>query len=594
MADDIAKLGIEIKSGDIVKARRELDRLEKQSKENVSANKKLRSSFTGLGTAIGALGLAAGIMKVVRATAEQERVVAQLDAAIRSTGAGAGFTSRELQDMAGSLQDVTTFGDEAIIGMQSILLTFTSLKGDILPKTTQAVLDLSARMGQDLTSSALMLGKALNDPVANLGALSRSGIQFSVDQKAMIKSLAESGRLADAQTIILKELETQFGGSAKAARDTFGGAIKGLSNAMGDLLEGKGGSLTDAKESIEELTAVMKDPGTVKAFSTITSGIVSMTSALAKGVTALAEFGDKFGVNLSNTITPSIDALQLLDQRMAETTRLIEEQNAVIEDKGFFGLGGSTPEEISEAKARIDALNGTLERQAEIRTRLLAPGEEGATPESGATALGAPALGLEEKSVVELDQEEKDKLTQQENEHWARINEERIKGLSALEQFTSMSYKKQSKTVIGELANMTAGVANSNKTMFKLNQAAGIANAIVNTYTGVTQALAAYPPPLSFAMAAAQLGAGLAQVSAIKSTTFGGGGGTAPSLVGLGGGSDTVNTVGVNGQTAEQSTPTQDFTFNVSGLTTPETMRDLLDGLFEQLGDGYTAEVNLV
>lgn len=80
---------------------------------------------------------------------------------------------------------------------------------------------------------------------------------------------------------------------------------------------------------------------------------------------------------------------------------------------------------------------------------------------------------------------------------------------------------------INSLQSMTAGVARENRAMFEINKAAGIASAVVNTAQGVTKALAEYPPPLSFAMAAAQAAAGAAQIAAISKTKFGSG--TAPS-----------------------------------------------------------------
>ena len=69
----------------------------------------------------------------------------------------------------------------------------------------------------------MQVGKALNDPIAGVSALGRAGVQFTDDQKAMIKSMVETGNVAGAQGIILGELETQFGGSAAAAVDTFAG-----------------------------------------------------------------------------------------------------------------------------------------------------------------------------------------------------------------------------------------------------------------------------------------------------------------------------------------------------------------------------------
>ena len=46
----------------------------------------------------------------------------------------------------------------------------------------------------------------------------------------------------------------------------------------------------------------------------------------------------------------------------------------------------------------------------------------------------------------------------------------------------------------------------------------------MSTATGATKALETYPPPLSFAMAAAQVAAGMAQVATIKAQSFDGGG----------------------------------------------------------------------
>ena len=52
---------------------------------------------------------------------------AKLNAIIVSTGQAAGFTADELFKMAAELQKVTTFGDEAVIGAQALLATFTKI-----------------------------------------------------------------------------------------------------------------------------------------------------------------------------------------------------------------------------------------------------------------------------------------------------------------------------------------------------------------------------------------------------------------------------------------------------------------------------------
>lgn len=191
---------------------------------------------TTLSTRVTAPLLALGTVSV-RAWDKQAKAIAQVEAGLRSTGGAVGYTSQQLQKMASDLQKNTLFGDEEILqGATAQLLTFTNITGQQFARTQQAALDLATRLDGDLKSASIQLGKALNDPVANLSALSRSGIQFSKDQKAVIKALAESGRLAEAQSIILDELNKQYGGSAAAAAEAETGFTQ-LKNTLGDLAE---------------------------------------------------------------------------------------------------------------------------------------------------------------------------------------------------------------------------------------------------------------------------------------------------------------------------------------------------------------------
>ena len=106
-----------------------------------------------------------------------------------------------------------------------------------------------------------------------------------------------------------------------------------------------------------------------------------------------------------------------------------------------------------------------------------------------------------------------------------------VKGYTERQKFAALSTQAQTGQVLDELVNMTAGVAQHNRTLFELNKAAAIPQAIISTYEGMNRALETYPPPLSFAMAAAVAASGFANVAAIKSASFTGGGGTAPSGV---------------------------------------------------------------
>jgi phage-related minor tail protein len=249
-----------------------------------------------------ALGAATGILvgfvtgrgfsKIVEATVKQEQAIAQLEAAIASTGNASGRSSEQLQAYASELQRIGVEGDEAVLGVQSLLLTFKQIEGDTFDRTTRAVLDLSVAMNQDLKSSAVQLGKALNDPIANLGALSRTGIQFAEDQKELIKQLAATGRVAEAQAIILTELESQFGGSAAAARNTLGGALKALQNNFGDLFEASGPGLDSLTESINDVADIFADPSFQENVQKVVGEILRLGGT---GAEVFANFGNIVG-----------------------------------------------------------------------------------------------------------------------------------------------------------------------------------------------------------------------------------------------------------------------------------------------------------
>lgn len=301
----------------------------------------------------GAIGVGFSLSSVISATVEQERVTKQLEATLRSTGGAAGYNRDQLTEMAASLQRVTTYGDEAIIGAQSLLLTFTKIGGETFGRATEAILNVSTAMGQDLKSSALQVGKALNDPILGMTALSRSGIQFSEAQKKIVKDMVGLGDIAGAQNIILKELEVQFGGSARAARDTFGGALIGLKNAFGDLLEAKNG-LPAAAARIEEFTSILSDPKTQGAadalFSTIITGFSHVATA---GVAA-------------NVVVQAMTLHFLQGQRAIwGTLSALREYNVAVRERAQTALPGfgSTEglEDARRIKAEQDAILAAIE-----------------------------------------------------------------------------------------------------------------------------------------------------------------------------------------------------------------------------------------
>ena len=261
-----------------------------------AAFKRVSSSLLSLRTALASLagGLAFG--KILQLTARQERAIAQMDAILKATGYSVRLTREEMVRFAAALQDVTTYGDEAIIELQNVLLTFRDIQGPQFKRAVEVILDMASVLGTDLRSAAIQVGKALNDPAIGASMLRRVGVSFSEEQLRVIKYLQQTNRLAEAQKLMLAELEREFGGAAEAARNTFGGALQAVQNRIADLLEAKSG-LPEAAAKLNELEDLLKDPEVQRAadqfISSLVSGFADLMQSLPDVIKGIEDLGDR-------------------------------------------------------------------------------------------------------------------------------------------------------------------------------------------------------------------------------------------------------------------------------------------------------------
>ena len=301
--------------------------------DDVSANAgKAGKSFSGMGATMtgvlqgigqGIAGMALDLGKkalgavtdflggAIEEASAWNSVMAQTEAVVKSTGGAAGLTAAEMANMAGAMSAASgqsLFSDDAILGAQNVLATFTNIKGQNFGMATQSILDMSQALGVDLDSAAMQVGKALNDPVAGLAALSRSGVQFTADQEAMIKAMVEAGNVAGAQEIMMAELNTQFGGSAAAAVDTYAGQQIVLSEKMADVKQTLG----------EALMPILMEFGTFMA-DTVVPIIADVVESLSGWITSMQETGTTSGVfdTIRNAIAGVPGVLNTLNGALA-------------------------------------------------------------------------------------------------------------------------------------------------------------------------------------------------------------------------------------------------------------------------------------
>ncbi|HWD47013.1 MAG TPA: hypothetical protein VHM23_25420, partial [Actinomycetota bacterium] len=210
-------------------------RYQKGFREAESTTKRFSGIVTktaGLvGAAFAGVQVAGFLTDAINEAREAAKVTRQTNAVIKATGGVANVSAKDVDRLAESLSNKVGVDDEIIAAGQNMLLTFKGVRdqagksNDVFTQATKIALDMAAATNQgvvtqgNLEKANIRLGKALNDPIAGISALTRVGVTFTTAQKEQIRTLVESGKTMDAQKIILKELGTEFGGAAKAASD---------------------------------------------------------------------------------------------------------------------------------------------------------------------------------------------------------------------------------------------------------------------------------------------------------------------------------------------------------------------------------------
>jgi hypothetical protein len=323
---------------------------------------------------------------------EQNTVMAQTNAVLQSTGHAAGMTARELVDMSDALAKTTLYQDDMILSAENMLLTFTNITKEIFPETTKTVLDMSTALGQDLKSSAIQLGKALNNPIEGVSALQRVGVSFTNAQQEMIATMVKSGRTMEAQKYILAELQKEFGGSAESAYEAASSVTK-LQKNVKELQEDIGRGLTPALNNVfsafEAATSGMgrnADVGRIvfltlsKVAETATAaaaGIHFMAGTIVNASATVAQFATRvtglskifglFGIDSNKYITDFKQAttdgvnrtVSLYDMLKTKNTDVLKSWDSTISSARVLGKVGPAAYEATAKEA--EAANKKME-----------------------------------------------------------------------------------------------------------------------------------------------------------------------------------------------------------------------------------------
>lgn len=194
----------------------------------------------------------AGLMHAVTAAEEGEQSVRRLNAVFEAMGDKTGVAAKKAEEFASTLSMQIGVEDDLVMATQAKLATFsqviskTAQMNGVFDRATKLAFDMGAAGFGEATQNAVQLGKALQDPIKGINAMSKSGITFTAQEKERIRTLVESNQLHKAQEIILKAVETQVGGVAAKSATT---SAK-FKVAMGEMTESIGRALLPAMQKI--------------------------------------------------------------------------------------------------------------------------------------------------------------------------------------------------------------------------------------------------------------------------------------------------------------------------------------------------------
>lgn len=224
-------------------------RMAKMERSIEGFGKKLSGVGKTLSVAVTAPMVAFGIASVKAAT-ESRDAMAQVEASLKSMGGAAGRTKDQLGDLATGIMRKSLYDDDEILRkVTANLLTFGAVQGKVFDRAQGVIVDYAAKSGKDLQGSTIMIAKSLQDPIKGLAALGKVGVQFTDQQKKLIKGFVETGQTARAQGVILDELGRQTAGSAAAALAA-AGPLAQLKKRFDEISETVGAVLLTALERI--------------------------------------------------------------------------------------------------------------------------------------------------------------------------------------------------------------------------------------------------------------------------------------------------------------------------------------------------------
>jgi hypothetical protein len=309
-----------------------------------------------------------GIRSVTTAFMEQERAVNKMSTAMKNQGDFSRAGLKDLEDYASQLQEITTVGDEAALGIMANMKTYGMLNEEVKRAAQSAIDFASAKREEGMTieQASELIGKAY---MGQTDRLKRYGIVIDENLKGSAKFEA-----------VLKQLNERFGGAAAAELETYEGAWKKLGNTWGEVKEDLGAIILDLGETLrpaltstigllKEATAYWKDFLSVNAKSTLQKRQQEILSELGR---LEAKYPNQnpnyFGRDIPRFPEDAARLYERLNRELQTVTRSIQGFQAE-EEKVLAGGRRTVVEDYEAQKKALAEYEKLMKKREELESQ---------------------------------------------------------------------------------------------------------------------------------------------------------------------------------------------------------------------------------
>lgn len=190
----------------------------------------LKIPLTSIAAGLTAIAAASGV--TIKAWSEYEKAVKRVDTNLKLIGVSGGNAVKHFENVASSIQAVTTLSDGAALELSALFLAMNAAPEQV-EKAVKTAADLAAATGKSVKEVGRQIAKTYGGFAGELG-------EIIPQLKELTKEQLQAGEAVDV-------LAAKFGGAATEELKTFAGQFALAKNEIGDVVKQIGRLITESE-----------------------------------------------------------------------------------------------------------------------------------------------------------------------------------------------------------------------------------------------------------------------------------------------------------------------------------------------------------